>query len=308
MHQLDKLKSNRKLGERSIRRRIPSTTALLCFEAAARTENFARAAEDMNITQSALSRQIQVLEGYVKQLLFTRVKQRVKLTSAGATLIAELAPQLELLEAMFLKIKSHDNRDGALNVGIYPTLGSRWLMPKIIKLTQEQPGLMLNTITYLSNADIDPNIIDLAIVQGDPPWKGYRSDYLMSETLVAVAAPQILHNPISDPVDLLSFRILQHTTRPRSWKIWLQEQGYALPHRIIGPMFNQFEMLIDAVKAGHGLAVVPLVLVQRELSKGTLIKAHAHEATPASAYYLLTPDMKVGIQKIDRLRKWFLLP
>lgn len=258
----------------------------------------------MNITQSALSRQIQGLEDYVKQLLFTRAKQRVKLTAAGTTLIAELSPQLEQLEATFLKIKSHSTRDGALNIGVYPTLGSRWLMPKIIDLAQQQPGLMLNTITYLSNDDIDPNVVDLAIVQGDPPWKGYRSDYLMSETLVAVAAPEFLSSSVSNPADLLSYRILQHTTRPQSWQIWFQDQDCTLPHHIIGPMFNQFEMLIDAVKAGHGIAVIPLVLVQRELSEGKLAKAHTHEATPASAYYLLTPERKIGIQKIERLRRW----
>ncbi len=258
----------------------------------------------MNITQSALSRQIQGLEDNVKQLLFTRAKQRVKLTAAGKTLIAELSPQLEQLEATFLKIRSHDNHDGALNIGVYPTLGSRWLMPKIIELAQQQPGLMLNTITYLSNAEIDPNVIDVAIIQGDAPSKGYRSDYLMAETLVAVAAPHFLDEPVSDPAELLTYRILQHTTRPLSWEIWFQDQDCILPHHIIGPMFNQFEMLIDAVKAGHGIAVIPLVLVQRELSEGKLTKAHAHEATPASAYYLLTPERKVGIQKIERLRKW----
>jgi len=291
-----------------MRRRIPSITALLCFEAAARTENFARAAEELNITQSALSRQIQGLEGFIKQLLFTRAKQRVTLTAAGKTLIAELSPQLEALEATFLKIKSHDNLDGALNVGVYPTLGSRWLMPKIMQLSQLQPGLTLNTITYLSNADVDSNLVDLAIVQGDPPWNGYRADYLMSETLVAVAAPGFLEVTLDQPTDLLNSRILQHSTRPETWEIWLRDQNCTLPHRIIGPMFSQFEMLIDATKGGHGLAVLPRILVERELSDGTLVKAHPHETVPQSAYYLLTPVMKVGIQKIERLRKWFLKP
>ena len=289
-----------------MRRRIPSTTALLCFEAAARTENFAQAANDMNITQSALSRQIQVLESYVKQLLFTRARQRVKLTAAGKTLIAELSPQLETLEATLLKIRSHDNQDGALNIGVYPTLGSRWLMPRIIKLSLEQPGVTLNTITYLSNSDIDPSLIDLAIVQGDPPFKEFRADYLMPETLVVVASPALIKQPIDNPLDLLEFRVLQHTTRPETWAIWMDSLEQELPHRTIGPMFNQFEMLIDAVKAAHGLAILPRILIDKELKNGTLIKAHNHEFTPDSAYYLLTPTVKIGMQKIERLRKWFL--
>lgn len=289
-----------------MRRRIPSTTALLCFESAARTENFAKAAQDMNITQSALSRQIQTLEAFVKQSLFTRAKQRVKLTAAGHTLLAELSPQLETLEATLLKIRSHDNQGGAINVGVYPTLGSRWLIPRIIDLPQVQQGLTLNTITYLSNADIDPSLIDIAIVQGDPPWNGYRADYLMSETLLIVTSPDLLQTMVKDPMDLFDIRILQHSTRPESWDIWFSSQDLTLSRKIIGPMFTQFEMLIDAVKGGHGIAMVPRILVEKELSDGTLIKAHEYECTPESAYYLLTPSVKVGMQKIERLRKWFL--
>lgn len=289
-----------------MRRRIPSTTALLCFEAAARTENFAKAALDMNITQSALSRQIQTLEAYVKQSLFTRVRQRVKLTAAGHTLLAELSPQLETLEATLLKIRSHDNEGGALNIGVYPTLGSRWLMPRIIDLPQVQQGLTLNTITYLSNIDIDPSLVDIAIAQGDPPWVGYRADYLMAETLIVVADPDLIKTPIENALDLMDFRILQHSTRPESWEIWLSDQGQDLPRKIIGPTFTQFEMLIDAVKGGHGLAIVPRVLVERELADGLLIKAHEHECTPESGYYLLTPSVKVGMQKIERMRRWLL--
>ncbi len=289
-----------------MRRRIPSTTSLLCFEAAARTENFAEAAGEMNITQSALSRQIQTLEAYVKQTLFTRARQRVTLSAAGQTLAAELSPQLEALEVTLLKIRSHDALGGAINVGVYPTLGSRWLMPQIIEITQAQKDLTLNTITYLSNADIDPSLVDLAIVQGDPPWKGFRADYLMPEALVVVASPQVLQSPVDHASELMNHRILLHSTRPQSWEIWFNSYGDAIPKAPIGPMFSQFEMLIDAVKAGHGVAIIPLILVEKELSEGSLVKAHQHECTSESAYYLLTPNVKVGMQKIERLRRWFL--
>ena len=289
-----------------MKRRIPSTTALLCFEAAARTENFAQAASNLNMTQSALSRQIQTLEAAIKQQLFTRAKQRVKLTSAGRALVADLSPQLERMEATFLKIRSHDKVEGALNIGAYPTFGSRWLMPKIIELAHEQPGFTVNTITFLSNGDIDPSLVDIAIAQGDPPWTGYRADFLMPETLIAIASPDADEKKPGDPMALLEQRILQHTTRPETWQIWLNNQGCTLPNRIVGPMFHQFEMLIDAVKGGHGIAIVPKLLVEKELDDGRLVRAHDHEFTPESAYYLLTPTVKVGTQKIERIRKWLL--
>lgn len=289
-----------------MKRRIPSTTALLCFEAAARTENFAQAAISLSMTQSALSRQIQTLEAGIKQQLFTRAKQRVKLTAAGRALVADLSPQLENLEATFLKIRSHDRLEGALNIGTYPTFGSRWLMPRIIDLAQQESDLTINTITYLSNEDIDPSLIDIAIAQGDDPWPGYRADYFLPEALVVIASPLNMETAVLDPLELLNQRILQHTTRPDSWTIWLENQNCSLPNRIIGPMFHQFEMLIDAVKGGHGIAIVPKILVEQELKDGKLIKAHSHEITPQSAYYLLTPTVKVGTQKIERIRKWLL--
>ena len=289
-----------------MRRRIPSTTALLCFEASARTENLAQAAKDLNMTQSALSRQIQTLESSIKQQLFTRIKQRVKLTAAGKTLIADLTPQLEQIEATLLKIRSHGYAEGALNIGTYPTFGSRWLMPKITEISQELPGFTLNAITYLSNQDIDPSLVDIAIVQGDPPFKEFRADFFLSETLIVIVSPEIKLKGHSDPMALLDQRILQHTTRLDSWKIWLGSQGYDLPAPIIGSMFSQFEMLIDAIKSGHGIAVVPKLLVEKELKEGKLVLAHPHEYTPESAYYLLTPNVKIGTQKIERIRKWLL--
>ncbi|MDA7965799.1 LysR substrate-binding domain-containing protein [Ruegeria sp.] len=289
-----------------MRRRIPSTTAMLCFEAAAKSEGFARAAEEMNLTQSAVSRQIQTLEAFVGQSLFIRSKQRVKLTAAGKALLAELSPLLEELELTILKTQSHDSTEGSLNIGVYPTLGSRWLMPVIMGPEAEKIRHMLNLVTYLKNSEIDPSLVDLAIAQGDDGWPGYRADRLMRETLVVAGAPEQFPEPISDPHSLLDHRILQHSTRPQSWQIWFRHQGLKLPRRIIGPMFNQFEMLIDATKIGHGIAIIPEVLIRNELRQGSLIKVHPFEARTNTAYFLLTPETKVGVARVERMRSWFL--
>ena len=289
-----------------MRRNIPSTTALLCFEAAARSQSFVQAARQLNISQSALGRQIQGLEAQLEQTLFHRERQRVRLTSGGQMLLSELGPLLEDLEAVFYRLRTRDNPFGALNIGIYPTLGSRWLMPKLAGLAQAQPQLTVNTITYLDNSQVDASLIDLAIVQGDLPWPGYRADFLMPETLVAVAAPSVLPAPISDPADLLSLTVLQHSTRPQSWQIWFSSLGATLPTPPTGPMFSQFEMLIDAVRYGHGVAILPKLLVQRELAAGQLLMAHLHHCTPDSSYFLLTPQAKVGTGRIEKLRQWLL--
>ncbi|MBQ4826183.1 LysR family transcriptional regulator [Leisingera sp. HS039] len=289
-----------------MRRKIPPTSALLCFEAAARAGSFAGGAREMNLSQSAFSRQIQSLEALTGQTLFKRERQRVQLSGAGRMLQEELAPQLEALEATFYRLRTRDNPYGALNIGTYPTLGSRWLMPRLATLAQAQPRLTINTITYLDNSQVDPSLVDLAIVQGDPPWPGFRADLLMPETLIAVAAPDLLDGPLPSAAGLLEFPALQHSTRPLSWQIWFEDQTGSLTPRPTGPLFSQFEMLIDAVKYGHGVAILPELLVRRDLSEGTLIQAHPHRCTPASAYYLLTPQAKTGTSRIERVRDWLL--
>ena len=256
-----------------MRRQIPSTTALLCFEAAARCENFAQAARELNMSQSALGRQIQGLEAQAGQTLFRRARQRVHLTGAGRMLLADLSPQLDALEAAFYRLRTRDNPFGALNIGTYPTFGSRWLMPRLAELAREQPRLTVNTITYMSNAEVDPALVDLAIVQGDPPWPGFRADPLMPETLLAVAAPSLMPAPAEDPDRLLEQPALQHRTRMQSWEIWFASLDRPLPARPQGPLFGQYEMLIDAARYGHGVAILPEVLIRRELAEGQLIPA-----------------------------------
>ena len=289
-----------------MRRKLPSTTALTCFEAAARTENFTLAAQSVNLSASAFSRQIKELEKHVGQALFIRQRQRVKLTSTGSMLLAELTPILETLEVTLLGASNRNNPYGAINIGTYPTVGSRWLMPKLSQLSKQQPQLSFNTITYLSNDQIDPNLVDIALVQGDPPWSGYRADAFMPESLVVVAAPEVLSHTLTQATDLLELRILQHVTRPDSWKIWFDSLGEELPLAPLGPLFSQFEMLINAVVEGLGIAMVPKVLVNNELADGRLILAHEHQATTSSAYYLLTPEVKVGTARIEMLREWLL--
>lgn len=289
-----------------MRRKLPSTTCLTCFEAAANTENFALAAQAVNLSASAFSRQIKELEKHVGQALFIRQRQRVKLTGTGTSLLAELTPILEALEVTLLGASNRNNPYGAINIGTYPTLGSRWLMPKLSQLSRQQPQLSFNTITYLSNDQIDVNLIDIALAQGDPPWRGFRADALMPETLVVITSPKLLSRPLDHAQDLLQQRILQHLTRPASWPIWFSRLAEELAITPLGPMFSQFEMLINAVIEGLGIAIVPKVLVTNELADGRLILAHKYEAKTDSGYYLLTPEVKVGTARIEMLRAWLL--
>ncbi|WP_261842917.1 LysR substrate-binding domain-containing protein [Aliamphritea ceti] len=289
-----------------MRRKLPSTMSLQCFELAARLENFTQAANTLNMTQSALSRQIKLLEELVGQPLFLRSRQRVKLSPAGQSYLAAITPMIDDLEAATLKMLSFQDISGGINVGTYPTFGARWLLPYLLDFQNVQSDINLNTITYLDNSQFDPAVIDVGIVQGDPPWPGMRVDYLMPEYLAPVASPKLLPEPVNDPAQLMSQRILHHTTRPESWKIWFNDLGAILPEEGSSLRYSQYELIIEAMVAGHGIGLMPQVLIQRELKEGKLVPAHSHIACPRSAYYLLTPLHKVGISKIESFRSWFL--
>jgi len=289
-----------------MRRTLPSTMALQCFEAAARNQSFSQAARLLNLTQGAISRQISMLEEFVEQPLFERVRQRVVLTPAGSLYLDEILPLLENLEAVTLKMRSFESLSGGLNVGCYPTLGTRWLLPYLLRFANKTPQITSNTITYLDNAHFDPNVVDIGIVQGDPPWNGCREDWLMAEQLVAVASPALIEKPLQDPSDLLDFRSLNHVTRPLSWKIWFESQQFAFSEFPGGLHFPQYEMVIEATTAGYGISILPLNLIEKELASGSLVLAHPHCAKTDSAYYLLTPLNKVNIPKINLFRDWLL--
>lgn len=279
--------------------------ALQCFELAARLENFTQAAS-LNMTQSALSRQIRLLEEFVGQALFVRDRQRVRLSPAGLAYLAAISPIIDQLEAETLKMQSFQDISGGINVGCYPTLGARWLLPYLLDFQNIQPEMNLNTITYLDNSQFDPAVIDIGIVQGDPPWPGMRVDYLMAEHLAPICSPQLLEKPLQRAEDLMQFRILHHTTRSESWRIWFDNLGEPLPEELNSLRYSQYQLIIEAIGAGHGIGMLPLILVQKELQEGRLVRAHQHIACPPSAYYLITPMQKVGASKIEAFRQWFL--
>lgn len=289
-----------------MRRTLPSTMALQCFETAARNESFSQAARILNLTQSAVSRQIRLLEEFVEQPLFERVRQRVTLTAAGLLYLDEILPVLQDLEVSTLKLRSFQSLGGGLNIGCYPTLGTRWLLPYLLRFANEAPDITTNTITYLDNEHFDGAIVDIGIMQGTPPWKGLRAESLMAEDMVAVAAPSLLAEPVQDPVELLEHRLLNHVTRPLSWQIWFETQDCELPDLPSGLFFPQYEMVIEATVAGYGVSILPLVLIKKELAAGSLCLAHAHVARTENAYYLLTPLNKVSIPKINVFRQWLL--
>lgn len=291
-----------------MRRILPSLTALQCFDAAVRHVSFTRAAEELNLTQSAVSRQIRQLEDFLGRQLFQRVKQRLALTAAGESYIVAVRDVLDRAEAATLQLMAYSGEGGELNVAILPTFGSRWLVPRLGSFTARHPDIQLNLATQVRPFDFEKEEVDVAIHFGSELWPGAESHRLMGETVVPVCAPSLLNGKVAfdTPRDLLNFTLLQHITRPQAWSEWLLAVGVEGVDGSHGPRFEHFYMVIQAAIAGLGIAVLPQFLVQEELASGRLVIAVNHPVQSRQAYYLVHQVNKSDLYKVRVFREWLL--
>lgn len=288
-----------------MRRHLPTFTSLLCFDASARHLNFTRAAEELNLTQSAVSRQVRNLEEFVQNDLFLRVKKKLELTEEGFAYAETVATHLNALESETLKLITNDQNDIRLNVGTFPTFGSRWLIPKLNQFTKLHPDIQLNLTTGLSAFDFSTQDVDIAIQHGDGNWPDVEIRKLIDETVVAACAPSLVEGRENlGPKDVLDFSLLNLQTRMYAWPEWLTHQDVEIKSRITGPTFETFSMMIRAALSGLGIAIVPPMFIEDELASGRLISPFAPEIKSQRGYYLATTPKKKKMEKVKAFSSW----
>ncbi len=287
---------------------LPSLTALQCFDAAVRHLSFTRAARELNVTQSAVSRQIRQLEEFVRRPLFRRVKQRLILTEAGAAYSVSVRELLDRAEAATLQLMAYGGEGGMLTVALLPTFGSRWLVPRLGDFTARYPDIQLNLVAEVKPFDFAGSDIDAAIHFGAEDWPGAVCHRLMGEVVVPVAAPALLarlRRP-ARPADVSRFTLLQHATRPDAWREWLRACGVEGIDGRVGPRFEQILMIIQAAIAGLGVAVLPRFLIRDELASGRLAVVVDRPVRSEHAYYLVHPVGKADLRRVAVFRNWLL--
>ena len=269
------------------RRFLPSVTALLCFEAVARLGATTQAAEELSLTQSAVSRQIKALEDQLGVALFLRKGRRLSLTDKGQTYAGEVRGILQRLRQASVAART-DGEESTLNLSILPAFGMHWLAPRLSGFARRHPEVTVNLSTRLAPFDFTRTRFDAAIHFGRADWPGALHLPLIPETVVAVCAPALLPAPASDPRDLLRFDLLHLDTRPRGWQRWLAAQGVEaqLPP---GMVFDQFATMAQAAVHGLGIALLPDFLAETYLASGTLVLAFPQRAQSIGAYFLVWP-------------------
>jgi DNA-binding transcriptional LysR family regulator len=291
----------------NFRRLTPSMSLLLVFEAAARHENYARAAEELSLSQSAISRQIQTLEDQLGVSLFRRDGRSVKLTEVGRRYFAELSGALGRIRGATLQAMSHQTGAGTLQLATLPTFGSKWLLPHLHEFYKAHPGVNVHIHSRIGNIDFRGEAIDAAITVGMGDWRELTAHRLSNEFLVAIASPEAGDGPVSTASPLWAAKqtLLGVTSNQQAWTEWFAH--YRLDHRQmrIGPSFELTSHLIQAVRAGIGIGLVPKVLVEDELNRKELV-AIGDAITSQRSYYLVYPSGNETLPSLVAFRDWLL--
>ncbi|HEX8047972.1 LysR family transcriptional regulator [Rhizobium sp.] len=285
------------------RRFLPSLSLLSAFEAAARTGSVTVAARELDLTQSAVSRQIKALEEQLGVELFVRERQTIRLTLAGDSYAREIREALRRISSASLDLRANPN-GGTLNVAILPTFGTRWLAPRLGDFLATNPGITINLVTRLSPFDFRLDSIDAAIHFGHPHWPGAELAFLMSERTVPACSPDFLaRHRLVEPADFLQVPLLHLTTRPDAWEKWLAANG-APASGVRGMLFDQFATAAQAAISGLGVALLPTFLIQEELKRGELVAASSNEQESDERYYLVCPFERLAYPPLVRFREW----
>lgn len=287
----------------SERRHLPPIGALASFAAAARHGSFSRAGDEVGLTQSAVSRQIALLEDWLQTPLFDRAGRRVALNADGRAYADEIAPALDRIRRATARLAAK-RPENALSIATLPSFGMRWLAPRLPRFTAEHPDLVVNFAARSDTFDFAEEDFDAAIHFGLPDWPGVVHDFLFREAAIPVCAPAWLAaNPLATPADLIGKPLLFQTSRKDAWARWFRLAGVSTGPITRGPTFEHFLMLAQAAAAGVGIALIPSFLIEPELAAGTLVSPFDLPLSRDDAYYLVYPETGGG-EALARFRDW----
>ena len=286
--------------------RTPNMAALSAFEAAARHESFTLAARELSLTESAVSRQINILEDNLNVSLFVRVKQRVVLTKAGRLYSEQVREALRALERDTLSIAAYGSgKEGSLELAVLPTFALEWLIPRLPTFYTEHPTIRINMGVRSSPFSFEEEHFGAAIHHGKPIWPHATSDLLFGETMVLIARRELIGDRIRDASDVLKFQLLYSTTRPESWRQWFEAAGISddvSPAHSVG--FELHSMLVRAAESGLGIALVPEFFVPESAWEKGVVRAHELSIPAEDSYYLVYPAHIQHTQPFESFREW----
>lgn len=287
---------------------IPSVSALKIFEAAARHMSFTKAADELGITQSAVSRQMALLEEHLGLLLFQRIRKRLVLTEAGDQYARSVRSALREIESATMALRAHKGKGGALTIAVAPAFATKWLIPRLARFHQAYPGIFVNLHTRDIPFDLERESFDAAFHYGNNDWPNVISEPLVGWELAVVCSPAYLqkHPSLRRPEDLCDHVLLYQTRRPNRWREWFDAMGIGHLNPGQGASFEHFYMIVQGAVADLGVALLPRLLVEDDIAAGRLVAPLPNTHFSTDAYCLVYSPSKRNDPRLEQFRRWLL--
>jgi LysR family transcriptional regulator, glycine cleavage system transcriptional activator len=306
------------------KRRLPPLNTLRGFEAAGRHLSFTKAAEELFVTQGAISRQVQDLETYLGHKIFLRLTRQIVLTAEGEQFYRAVQRMLDDLELASNSLVQRSEKK-TLTISVLPTIAAFWLMPKLHLLASIHPDIEVRVISSIEPADLLLHDADIAIRVGRLPgrrydrlqprieiemlsnWNGVHADELFADRLLPVCVPDLLNGKAISLSELPNYPLIHTTTRRYAWRDWFRAQDFSWnTDPSAGLQFGHFFMALDAARKGKGIALVPDILLSNDDGAKGLCVPLMSDVNSAGEYYLLIHESRLDDPQVQKFRTWIL--
>lgn len=283
-------------------RKLPPLSAVRAFEVAGRHENFSRAAEELGMTQAAISYQIRQLEERLGRALFVRDKGRVRLSETGRRLLPAVSNGFSAISDAFAMVSEED--EDVLSVDAPVSFGGTWLSARIGRFQLRHPDLAVKLSLSNELVDFSRSSIDAAIRVGRGKWDGLRADFMFRQHCTPVCSPEFLEaNRITRPEDIL--RVERHSPNDPMWAGWFAAAGVGEPPPQRGGVALDSQLQeANALLSGFGVALLTPLYWKSDLESGRLVQPFDILYRPGASQWLVHPEARRGVRKIERFREW----
>jgi LysR family glycine cleavage system transcriptional activator len=292
-------------------RKLPPLNALRAFEAAARQLSFTKAAEELNVTQAAISHQVKTLEEHLGLTLFRRLNRRLVLTEAGQLYLPVLREAFDAVAAGTARL-GQDRESGALNISVLPSFAAKWLLPRLSRFRDRYPDIDVMVSANNRLIDFADGTYEMGIRYGLGDYPGLRTELLLQDEVFPVCSPKLTEgeHPLRTPADLKHHTLLhdevsRHDESP-DWRNWLKAAGIEGIAYQRGPGFSDSSMVIEAAAAGQGVALGHRWLAAADLEGGRVVMPFGPVVPSKFAYYLVSPLAVAEHRRVRLFRAWLL--
>jgi LysR family glycine cleavage system transcriptional activator len=280
---------------------LPPLNALRAFESAARHLSFTRAADELHVTQAAISHQVKALEERLGIKLFRRLPRRLLLTDEGQALLPDLRDAFNRLALAVERISAR-SAAGTLTVSSMTTILMTWLVPRLPRFQEAHPEIDVRLMTTQRLVDFTREDIDVAIRFGTGKWPGVKAERMFGEVLTPLCGKRFI-DEIKSPADLRDLPLIR-STEEDEWPIWFAAAGVAAAEVTRGPIFDSTKIAVEAAKDGLGIVMGPPTLFADDIAAGRLFQPFALAVETGKSYWFVVPENSAGRPKVKAFRDW----